>query len=799
MVRTTKKILGLLGAGEPIAAVCAAAGWSREQFDAWWCAECRRRVPAANGALRLRGVRGRVRIRRDRWGVPHVTADRDADLFFGFGYATAQDRLFQIDYLRRQARGRLAEVLGPDGLASDRLYRTLNLAGAAEAEWRTLPVEACNLLVAYAAGVNSLIEGSRGRLPIEFDLLGYRPGPWSPVDSLAVMAQFCWELTAWLPVLVAAELARRALGDGPLYRAFLRGEVDDESILPPGSYAPGPRRRAGETVSSQDEGFGSNGLVLAGARTTSGKPLLANDPHVPLAAVSMWHEMHLRGGSFHVAGAAYAGVPAVLAGRTERVAWGFTSNLCSLRDLYQEQTDPGHPGCFLYDGRWEPASERREVIAVKGAAPEVLTVRSSRNGPVVDDLLPGPARGTGPVSLRWLGAEPCGWLPALLGMNGARSAEELREATRPWRAPTLNLVFADVDGHTGHQCAGRIPVRRTDERGYRPGWDPAHQWQGEVPFEGMPRQTDPPKGFVVTANNRLAPDDYPHPLAGMWWSGHRARRIRRCLEARRRWSAADCRRLQQDVRSGRAAACVPRLVALLAGDDDSRVRETVALLRAWDYRAELDSVGASLFNAFFLHWCRAVAAERLPGGTAALAAPNAAGLAAALLYGRGAGWFPRGARRQAVRAALVAALDDLTARLGPAPGAWTWGRLHTLVLRHFLSGRGDLGSLLDRGGVSARGDGTTVCNTRPDASFTAFIGPSYRMVADLADPRQGLWAVSLPGTSGHPGSPHDDDQIAPWGLGGYHYLPLNGPEAAGEWDLLVLEPASSRSAVTACA
>ncbi len=651
MTVDSNEILLRLGAGESIADICAATGWYREEFDIWWRGECRRRVPSAQGVVQVAGLGGAVQIGRDRWGIAHVEAGDDADLFLGFGYATAQDRLFQLDYLRRKARGRLAEILGPPGVESDRLYRTLGLAQIADIEWEHLPYRTRELLAAYAAGINAVIDASLDRPPIEFDLLDYRPEPWSPIDCLAIAGEFRWYLTGRFPVIVIPELVKRAVGDGPLYHAFLRGEADDESILPPGSYQAGHATRGASESGGGDDGHGSNNWVLAGSRTTTGQPLLASDPHVPFGAVSIWHEVHLNGGGFHVAGVAYAGMPGVMIGRTEHVAWGITNNICSLRDLYQEKTNPEHPRCFLFDGRWEPAHERQETIDVKGAEPETLTVRCSRNGPIVDDVLPPAARGTGPVSLRWLGAEPCGWLTALIGMNQARTVDEFRSATRPWCVPTFNLVVADADGHIGHQCVGRIPIRRVAERGYRPGWDPAHQWQGVLPFEEMPHQVDPPRGFVVTANNRLAPDDFPYPLSGTWSSGHRARRIRECLEAQPQWSAEDCRHLQQDVRSGRAATCVPLLIALLAGDDDPAVRQAIACLEAWDFRLETDRPAGSLFNLFFVHWTRSVMAERLPGATADFTATNAGGLATALLAADGIGWFTRQDRRAAARRA----------------------------------------------------------------------------------------------------------------------------------------------------
>src|SRR5262249_24435862 len=287
--------------------------------------------------------------------------------------------------------------------------------------------------------------------------------------------------------------------------------------------------------------------------------------------------------------------------------------------------------------------------------------------------------------------------------------------------------------------------REVVERGYRPGWDLKHAWADVIPFEGMPQQRDPKRGFVVTANNRLAGDDYPWPLSGTWSSGHRGRRIRERIEEVPRWSPEACRGLQLDVRSGRAAVCVPHLIELLAGDADPRVASAVDILRGWDYRLTTDSVAASLFSVFFPRWCRTVTGERLPADVAASAAPTAGGLAAARLAGDEAGWFERSDRREAVRSSFRATLDELAEKLGPDLASWAWGRLHTLVQKHFLSSRGDLGQLLDCIGGLAPGDTTTVCSTTSGPDHTAQMGASYRMVADLADPRHGLWAVSIPG------------------------------------------------------
>ncbi len=460
----------------------------------------------------------------------------------------------------------MAAVLGPEGFELDLVARTVGLHLIAEREWELLPEESRRLVAAFSNGINALIADSGDKLPIEFDLLGYKPEPWRPQDSLAIAGEFRWYLTGRFPVIVIPELAKRVLGAGALYDAFLQGESDGEAILPVGSY---PTRRVGRqpvgvSINDPSEGHGSNNWVVSGAKSISGLPMVASDPHIAFAAVSCWHEVHLCGGSFNVVGTAYAGMPAVMFGRNEQVAWGITNNLCSLRDLYEEQTDPAHPGCFLYDGHWEPARERVEVIEIKGGEPVHKTIRLSRNGPIVDEILPPAAKSTGPVSLKSAGRPTyCGWIPALLNMDRAKTADELRQATEPWRVPTFCVVYADVSGQIGFQCTGQIPIRKVDERGYRPGWDPAHQWVGLIPFEGMPHFANPARGWIGTANNRVAADDFLYPLSGTWNNGYRAVRVRQMLEEKPRFTRDDFARMHQDSLSLRAVDCVPRLLRVL--------------------------------------------------------------------------------------------------------------------------------------------------------------------------------------------------------------------------------------------
>ncbi len=511
----------------------------------------------------------------------------------------------------------------------------------ARAECDRLPDETQRLLAAFSAGINALIEESRDNLPIEFDLLDYRPEPWQPVDCLLIENEFRWYLTGRFPVIAIPELARRHLGDGPLDRAFLTGESDSESILWPGDYDAKRQgvQPVGEAVGEPDSAVGSNNWVVSGRRTASGKPTVASDPHIAFEAVSCWYEVHLQGGAFDVAGCAYVGMPAVLIGRNRRMTWGITNNICSQRDLYQEKTSPDQPGCFLNDGQWQPGRELTELIHVRGFGPITKRIVFSHNGPIVHEILPPPANKTGPVSLKWLGAYHGGWLTALLGMNRAGDCRTFREALRPGtsrRFPSCSPTSTETSA-TRRRAASLFAS--SGRRGYRPGWDPEHQWQGLIPFEGMPRVENPSRGFVVTANNRVAGNNFPYPLAGTWTSGHRARRIRELIEPQTALGRTNHRDLQQDAVSLRAVESLPALCAILESDPEEQVRRVVALLRDWNGDCDPNLVAPAVFNVFFVDWCKRVAAERFSEDAAPLLAGGIEGLAADLLQADPCGWF----------------------------------------------------------------------------------------------------------------------------------------------------------------
>ena len=781
MAIDSRRIMHQLGRGESIDDVRAAAGLTDADFEAWWNQELRRRLAVIDG--RASGpVGAAVEIQRDASGLPHIYAQNESDLFVGYGYAMAQDRLFQMDFLRRRALGRLAEILGPEAFDYDVLVRTVGLHRIAADETARLPAETASRYEAFATGVNAFIDECRDLPPIEFDLLDYRPEPWRPLDSIALLGELRWYLTGRFPVIAVPELARRALGDGPLYRAFTTPEAIDETILHPGEYA-----SAGSgtdpvepPMGGIDDGTGSNNWVIGPSRSVSGGAMVASDPHIAFGAPCCWYQAHLVGGQFNVAGAGYAGAPGILFGRNLRVAWGITNNISSQRDLYQECTDPTHPGAFLYDGNWEPARERVEAIGVRGEGVREEVVRSSRNGPIVDRILPGFAQGTGPVSLRWAGALPCAWPSSLLALNVAESCAELEDALRGWGAPTLSMVFADVDGGFGYRATGQVPIRSRLERGYRRGWDPGDAWQGMIPFEGMPAVREPERGWVATANNRPAPSDYPYPLANMSPTGFRARRIRQMIESRESHSREDMASMQYDVLALRALEALPALVQILDGGN-TRAKAAAAALNAWDRRMDSESTAAAIFEAFQHQWDQAVAAERFSADASALAVGDPAAFVAGgisslslrLLADDDVGWFSSAeARDAAVRSVMARTLDQLAERLGDDMSTWSWGRLHTLQLPHLLSGRGDLGRLLDRGGEPVSGNGFVVSNTGSAPDFNSSGGANYRLLVDLAEAPAQMWTLDAAGPSGQPGSPHYANQFGDWLSGRYHRISL---------------------------
>ncbi|HEY7349760.1 MAG TPA: penicillin acylase family protein [Ktedonobacterales bacterium] len=754
----------------------------------------RRPLPKIRGEERLPGLTSEVEVIRDGLGVPHLFANTLEDLYFAQGYVHAQDRLWQMELNRRTAAGRLSEIFGEIALEADRFIRRIGLRRAAEQDAPLLSEESRRLSDAYSAGVNAFIERHTGRLPLEMVLLRLKPEPWSVVDSLSWGKMMAWSLAGnWESELLRAKFVsrlgpERAARIEPLYG---RG---DPLIVPPGATYEGLHtplldqyRQMKELVGILSPTHGSNNWVVDGTRTLSGKPMLANDPHLAAQMPGIWHHCHLNTPGLDVIGATLPGLPGVIIGRNRRIAWGVTNAGPDTQDLYLERFNPENPRQYDYQGAWEEAKVIREEIRVKGRVePEVEEVVMTRHGPIITGMEPGGQ----PMALRWTSHAPATTAEAVLGINRAGNWEEFTAALRHWDAPAQNFVYADVDGNIGYYMAGRVPVRAKGQGLLPvPGWTGEYEWAGTIPFEELPQAYNPPSHQIVTANNRIVGDDFPHFITHEYFSGYRARRITDLLNEGERLTPADMAAIQGDFFSIPASQIVPHLLKLEPRNETQR--QALGLLRSWNFALDKESAAAAIYEVFLLRMLKVtfgsvlgeeLAEDYVGKGLSVLSPSNmyagrSTPLLIDLLNEGDTRWFaesalPRGPKnwQEAMQASFEGALDELRGKLGRQMAGWQWGRLHGITFGHPLGQVKPLHRLFNRGPFPVSGDTDTVCQMAfaPGKPYAASNwSPSFRQIIDLADTRSGLFGYPT-GQSGHPGSPHYADMIETW-LAVKHY------------------------------
>jgi penicillin G amidase len=775
----------------------------------------RLRLPKTEGALRLKGLTAPVEVLRDHWGVPHIYGQNIHDVYFAQGFLHAQDRLWQMDLNRRVVAGRLSEVMGARTVDVDRWLRVIGMRRVAEKEAALIRPDTLAELKSYAAGVNAAI--SQGSLPVEFTLLGYTPEPWTPVDTLSWVKMMAWSLSVnWETEILRAQLIARL---GPERAAELEMDYSDRwpYIVPPGvdysviGSAALERARAARafTGPSPAEGLGSNNWVVSGSRTVSGKPLLANDMHLSLSLPSIWYENHLVGDGLNVTGTTFPGVPGVIAGHNQHVAWGYTNGFPDVQDLFIEHLRRGQNGRpeYEYKGEWLPAEVVREVIQVKGRQLVTEEVIITRHGPIINALAPD-FIGEQPLALCWTALDPELAMDAVSDLNRARNCQELRESLRAWGTPIQNTVYADVHGDIAYSFPGRVPVRaRGDGSVPVPGWTGEYDWAGYVPYAELPHLYNPPQGYVATANNRVVRDDYPHWFGREHCSPYRAARIVELLEAQDKVDAGCFQRMQFDKVSIFARSVGQALGRLAV--DDPELAGVVERMRAWDGVLSADSAAAAVHKVFVQRMLGLVLegklgdlAERYIGkGPTPLLADSSMYKDKAvvwlekLLAAPESPWYDLGhgeQRDEVMRIALRQTVDWLKETLGPRMDDWAWGKLHAILFPHMLGQVKALAPFLSRGPHPLGGDGTTVCATgggAPRLGGHPLTGAPFRFVADLSDWDKCM-GVLTPGQSGRQGSPHYDDQLPSWLQG--EYRPMHFSRQAverGAEKKLVLEPA----------
>jgi penicillin G amidase len=786
-------------------------------------------LPQLDGRLQVTGLSAPVTVTRDTHGVPTIDAKSLEDLFFAQGYVTAQDRLWQMDVMRRFGAGELSEILGESTLQLDREQRILGLRAAAKKSLATTNPRDRGYFEAYARGVNAYIATHRDRLPIEFRILKYSPKPWLPEDSVVIangmvkdlnyhyfyealdrekiLAKLGPELTADLYVNRSwhdrpPTVMREDLNDPHTNNDSDDDDDDDSDDGPDNSVT--QKRTSTLEVKVPEEALpvnGSNDWVVSGAHTTTGKPLLSNDMHLGHQMPNLWYEAHLQSGTFNVAGVTLPGMPYVIVGHNQRIAWGFTNVGPTVTDVYIENFNP--QGAYQTPQGWMQPEHRTEVIRVKGKPDVSIDVKITRHGPIVTELVPGETR---PLALRWTLYD--GLRMPSFDVNSAQNWEDFQHAFSQLDAPGQNVVYADVDGNIGYHTTGKVPIRAAGD-GSLPvsGADNAHEWTSFIPFEKLPNVYNPASGIIATANGRITPDDYPHSISVEWGAPWRQARIYHVLESGRQFSGADMLALQTDVHSEADLFVAERFVYAVdhAAKPSARAKQAADLMRNWDGRMLASSAAPTIAVVAARDLRRLLLEPKLaptpedstkPGS----ATPDPKTTEGSLnwqtysweqrsvwleniLIHHPKRWLPEKYPNyeELLTAAVEAAVSDADAPKDLA--SWHWGGFNAVEIQHPVLGKIPfIQSWAGPGVQQQSGSGYTV------KAVTRHHGPSERFTANLADLDQSTLNI-VTGQGGNFLSPYYMDQWKAWYEGTTFTLPFSpGAVQAAKAHSLVLEP-----------
>jgi penicillin amidase len=761
-----------------------------------------RPLATIDGEYRLIGLEQRAEVLRDSYGVPHIFAQTAHDLFYLQGYVTAQDRLFQMELYRRAGEGRLAEVLGEPALDSDKQFRTFGLARVAAQEFGLLRDDTRQNLSAYADGVNKFLEGHGDSLPLEFIILGYRPERWSTLDSLVVAKLQAYDAANNLDQeLLRSGLASR-FGTGVLATLMPdpsghAAAVDERAWAAVAPYLSAGVSLGGTAALSSllpgaGDGTGSNCWALAGSRTATGKPILAGDPHLAVRNPSIWYEIGLEGAGYKLVGFSFAGIPGVVIGHNDRIAWTLTYAYTDTQDLFVERQDPTDPRRYEYKGQFETATFVRESIGVKGRAdPVIVDVAITRHGPIITPVLKGQ---TAPLALRWTALDPGRLIDFVFKLARAGTWQDFRAAASDFSGAAVSACYADVDGHIGYQLVGQLPARKGDGQMPVPGWTGEYDWTGVLPFDANPTLLDPQSGVIVNANDRPTQDPHNPAYIGEWDPGFRARYIAQRLASLAKADVPAMRAIQTDYTSTPVGRW--REVILAASPKTDLQRRAQTLVRDWDGTLSAQSGGAAVTEAWLVRMLSRTFQQKLGDTLYADYLGHARAVFALyeLLAHLDDPWFsiagdPSVRGRDGVSTvALEDATRELVARFGTDPAKWRWGDLHTITFEHPLA-IGPLALLLNIGPMPRSGDGFSVNNGAYDPAkpYKQTTNASERMIADLSDLDNSL-SITPEGESGQPGSKYWGDQAALWNAGDYKPMRFSKDRLGWIDGMLVFRP-----------
>ena len=767
----------------------------------------RRRLPQIEGTLRLDGINEQVEILRDRWGVPHIYAQNQRDMFFAQGFAHAQDRLFQMELNRRTARGRLSELFGELSLDTDRTVRTFGFERLGRIDIDNTTDEMREIMESYARGVNAYLDHPGTRLPIEFTLLNHKPEPWEILDSMAFSRIMIWQLSHdWQSEIIRAEIAEKVGVEqaAELEINYLKSNpvtlpkgLEFNRLDPDGSLTKvrGPFLQRGK---------GSNGWVVSPDRSETGHAVLCNDMHLNMSLPSLWYEVHMNAPGYHTSGVSLPGLPMVMVGHNERISWGMTLAFTDAEDLFVEQFENSDPPCYHFRGELRDADVLEEKIRVKGSRdPYIEKVIITHHGPIISDVVGYPQKR---IAVQSMALVPTPALEGWYRLNTAAGWDDFIQAVKLIEAPQLNTIYADVEDNIGYWVTGKVPIRmKGDGRIPAPGWSGEYEWKGYVPFEEMPHALNPEEGILITCNNKIEADDYPYFLGGDYMNGFRSRRLSELIEEQKVLSEENHREFQMDL------SCIPgqELVKKLADyeSDDPELNILLEQLRTWDGKLTEETIGGSVYKVlrhFMVQNLLKSALEEdfvervmgvgfhpiLAGGNEFYGQDTVTLLR--LIDNPDSWWVQKsGGRKALITKSLKQSSEWLQENAGKDPSDWKWGHLNKIGFEHPMSLQKPFDQVFDRGPYPIGGDTDTLSQIAKhgiDPDLNRVVGASFRQIIDMSDLTKSV-AIHAPGQSGRLGSPYYDNLIQMWLDGEYHPVLWTRSQVEGEVDQqLILKP-----------
>lgn len=772
------------------------------------------------GELNMPQLSAPVNVYTDEYGVPHVYAENEEDLFFAVGYLQASERLYKMDIIARAVEGRLAEAFGPDLIEDDKYLRVWGFYRIARNVIKTMSPETRDLLERSLEGINAYIDEHADDLPVEFKIAGHKPLRWTLEHIVGYARLMGHDLClAWMPEVIFGGVLDK-LGDEKARELYPVYPDTKPYIVPqtPNNFSEvaefmfESEKRIREITGAIGSHIGSNSWVLGGEMTESGKPILANDPHLGYSQPPVWYEMHLVGGRFDVAGVTLAGVPLVILGQNQHYAWGFTNVMVDDTDFYVELTDDGHPNQYFHDGEWLDMEISHELIMVKGEEPVIFEVRETHHGPIINDVHQILKENkSAPVAMSWVGNYITSEVDAFFGLNLATNWDEFSEATSKFWIPGQNMIYADLDGNIGWRPAVALPLRAQGTGLVPlPGDDSQWDWQGFVPFEEMPYQLNPEQGYIATANNKTIGDEFPYYISAYWEPPARANRINEMLRVPgKEYTVEDMQQIQMDYLSDHARDLTPIFVKSLADSDlnEPLMKAAYDALKDWDYVMGETSAAAAIFNTLWVKFAYNLYGDEMDligpafkDGFFKLANISIRNSIYLLENIPGSSWFDDMSTANIVETPAMIiersfkeTITELDEHFGSELTDWEWGELHTLTHEHPMAKVKVLDWLLNLnvGPFPAAGSGTTVNNAqyRMEDPYDVVLGPSVRHIYDFENFSKGGLSVLPTGQSGNPRSPHYADQAEMFNTGKYRSFPIDTEtiKNAG-YKLLVMTP-----------